>query len=355
MRILLTGSTGFLGSHLLRELVPHHDVLALYRSRLPVAGTPIMGDVTVFDNLGIHDDVGQLDLVIHSAAIIDLSDNNRAKSRQLWKTNVEGSRNVVSFCHTHRVPRLFYVSTAFTKGRNAYELSKAKVESEIELLAPVIAGDVPGFAATVFKPSIIVGNSGTHETLGAAGFYDVVRVLSGVHRRAEVLRRKLEGTLHLPSLDIPTVRLPGDPQHLLNLVPVDWVARVIARQVCQPAGPPGSVTTLYLTHPSPPSLAELTAWISETIYLDFRIQPLGTFTPSLPERLVTRMMRPFLPYLTLDEPFPCSFIGPDAPPVITKAFIQRSIESDLLGLAGSDVSDASSSERDATEAPHGVV
>lgn len=339
MRVLLTGSTGFLGSHLLRELTQHHDVLSLYRTRLPQAGTPVKGDVTEFTNLGIarEVDLSRIDLVIHSAAIIDLSDNNQAKKQQLWETNVEGSRNVLVFCHEHRIPRLFYVSTAYTKGRNTYERSKAKVEAEIAMLTPVIAGDVPGFTATVFKPSIIVGNSGTHETLGAAGFYDVVRVLSGVHRRAEVLRRKLEGTLHLPSLDIPTVRLPGDPQHLLNLVPVDWVAHIIARQVdvdsqSSPSRGPDGVTTLYLTHQGPPSLAELTSWISETIYLDFRIQPASTFTPSLPERLVTRMMRPFLPYLQMDAPFPCGFTGADAPPVITKEFIQRSIEVDLLGM-----------------------
>lgn len=344
MRILLTGSTGFLGTHLLRELVPKHQVLALYRSRLPIAGTPVKGDVTVFSNLGIGEDVGQLDLVLHSAAIIDLSDNNQAKKRQLWETNVEGSRNVLSFCHDHRVPRLFYVSTAYTQGRNTYERSKAKVESELALLAPVLAAEHPGFTVTVFKPSIIVGNSGTHETLGAAGFYDVVRVLAGVHRRAEVLRRKFQGTLHLPSLDIPTVRLPGDPHHLLNLVPVDWVARTIARQAdrVDPVGP-GEVTTLYLTHPSPPSLAQLTSWISETIYLDFTIRPAGTFTPSLPERLVTRMMRPFVPYLVRAEPFTPSFTGTDAPPLITKAFIQRSIEADLLGLPGSQSSEASAS------------
>ena len=117
MRILVTGATGFLGSHLCRELVRRdYQVTALRResSNLQHLGELDLefrtADLTDTGSLG-HAVAGQ-DAVIHAAAEIRYAADQGLQQR----TNVDGTRALAGACREHRVGRLVHVSSVAAIG-----------------------------------------------------------------------------------------------------------------------------------------------------------------------------------------------------------------------------------------------
>lgn len=110
MKALVTGANGFLGSHLVRQLVEKgYEVTAMTRRRedaIKSAGvTPVLGDIRDFDV--VRKACEDQDVVFHTAAISGIWGS--------WKlfhgTNTIGTRNVVEGCIEMRVPRLVYTSS----------------------------------------------------------------------------------------------------------------------------------------------------------------------------------------------------------------------------------------------------
>lgn len=113
MRILVTGATGFVGSHLTRRLAAEgHAVRILRRdrSRLEALGDcpfeEMIGDIT--DATAVDRAVAGCDVVIHSAALIQYWVRRDAEQSAI---NVEGTRHVVHAALQHRVQRLIHVSS----------------------------------------------------------------------------------------------------------------------------------------------------------------------------------------------------------------------------------------------------
>ena len=110
MKALVTGANGFLGSHIVNQLVERgYEVTAMTRRRedaLSVAGlNHVHGDVRSFDN--VLEACRGKDVVFHTAAISGIWGP--------WKlfhgTNTIGTRNVVEACRQTRVPKLVYTSS----------------------------------------------------------------------------------------------------------------------------------------------------------------------------------------------------------------------------------------------------
>src|SRR5262245_17569021 len=140
--VLLTGGTGFVGSHLTHRLLQEgHCVTALARgsrtesardritralSRIAGNGRPdvdidrlhvLEGDITAA-NLGMHANVaqsvaGKMDELWHCAASLSFTEEAR---EEIFRMNVDGTRNVLDFVERSPARRLHHVSTAYVAG-----------------------------------------------------------------------------------------------------------------------------------------------------------------------------------------------------------------------------------------------
>lgn len=303
MNILVTGASGFLGSALVERLLKRGDTVYALSRHPPEAEenlVPLVGDITQ-PNLGLKEVPEDIGAIHHLAAIHQLGED---KGGSIWKTNVEGTKNLLEFCVSHEIPHLYFTSTAYTQGRNAYERSKAFCEQMVgESIIPRV---------TIFKPSIIMG---TKAHFYPGHFSQFILALIKFHHKADPLRRKIQGTLRLPVFE-PVHRVRGNPDGELNLVQIDRVANAMAG--IEERG------TFWLTNPRPPKLKQLAEWISEIAMVRLIIEP-KPFKPSVAEMTFHKMTEAFDPYLEGDD-FPSDL---EKCPRVTKSFIQETIKRTL--------------------------
>jgi nucleoside-diphosphate-sugar epimerase len=181
----------------------------------------IPGDITK-GNLGISDEDLQIIRdettdVFHLAAIYDLA----VVKDLAYRVNLDGTKNVNEFARSlPHLRRYNYISTCYVAGkrtgriletelehdagfRNYYEETKYLAEVEVEKLK----SELP---VTIIRPSVVVGDSETGETVKYDGIYYLIHYL----RKAPELLRFVN---------------VGNEDVRLNLVPVDFVVEGIAK------------------------------------------------------------------------------------------------------------------------------
>jgi nucleoside-diphosphate-sugar epimerase len=278
MNILVTGASGFLGSALVARLLQKgHKIYAL--SRHPPAPAeyliPLQGDILLPD-LGLENVPEDIDTVIHSAALLSFKPSDKDR---LYETNCRGTENVIQWMKKHGIARFYHVSTAYIFGQNHYEISKKMAEE-------VVNGH-PEIRSTIFRPAIVIGDSRVEGLPPVNGFYLGIRA-------CEKAKCWVEKSAKLPPLKVK-VRIAGNPQGKLNMIPVDIVAQNIVRLVDQDAAGIYPGLSYYLTHPAPPTLEELEKPISLATGAD--VEFLERFTPNVGDRLVSRLITELSPYL----------------------------------------------------------
>jgi thioester reductase-like protein len=258
--IFVTGATGFLGVQLVRELLDRHPeatLALLIRDRTDQSGqqradafipAADRSRVQVFSGDVAHPNCGlesgayerllaETTRVIHSAATVRF-DHSLDEARRI---NVEGTRHILDFASAARGLRSFaYVGTAYVAGersdlvrenelaigqnyRNTYEQTKAEAEA-------LVRSRLDSMPGVILRPSIIVGDSRTGVTSSFKMMYWPLKIYA----------RRLWRTV------------PGYPDAVLDIVPVDFVADAVARLLFDKAalgstvhlcaGPRGSAT-----------------------------------------------------------------------------------------------------------------
>ncbi len=175
-RILITGASGLLGSAIAHQLVEEGDVVfALCRPNSDLSLlesvksnlTILEGDI--LDVYSIEETLNHgIDYVIHAAAIVSFAPKDR---NQMFKTNVEGTANLVNVCLNKKIKKLCFISSIAAIGRpnngdtivdenQKWEDSplnsnyaKSKFQAELE----VWRGQAEGLDVVVVNPSIILG------------------------------------------------------------------------------------------------------------------------------------------------------------------------------------------------------
>ena len=165
--ILVTGATGMLGAHfLLRLSFQKKKVRAFYRTE--EKRTEIIAffnyhkkekDLSNIEWLkGSYDQIDLLDQalekvdrVIHCAALISFDPKFKS---QLYKTNVEGTRNLVNALIEKKINLIFISSiAAANEGASSY-YGYTKYLSELE----IYRGVQEGIKATIVRPGVILGD-----------------------------------------------------------------------------------------------------------------------------------------------------------------------------------------------------
>jgi len=134
MKALVTGGTGFVGSHLVDELLENgYEVRVLTRKDYYEKGMEVVkGDIT---SKKLDEFLRGIDIVFHIAAL----SSEWEKKKNFMEVNVEGTRNVANACIKNGI-KIVYMSTAGVYGfrdfkhpikedekislHNAYSLSK---------------------------------------------------------------------------------------------------------------------------------------------------------------------------------------------------------------------------------------
>jgi nucleoside-diphosphate-sugar epimerase len=172
-RILVTGGTGLLGTHLILHL---HSLglrpRALYRSHIPDVVKDkaewVKGDV--LDVTELEDALHGIHQVYHVAGYVSFNPKHKAS---MHKINIEGTANVVNACLDAKVDKLVHVSSVAALGRirvdgpinenmnwteetSNSEYGRTKFLAEME----VWRGISEGLNAAMVNPVIIIGEHG---------------------------------------------------------------------------------------------------------------------------------------------------------------------------------------------------
>jgi dihydroflavonol-4-reductase len=114
-KVLITGATGFIGSHLALFLKQAgYHIRALTRqevtSRLFEVNC-IQGDLS--DTQALRKAIRKCDYVIHCAAHVSYNEKDKDL---IWKTNLEGTKNLISIARKADLKNFVFLSSAITRG-----------------------------------------------------------------------------------------------------------------------------------------------------------------------------------------------------------------------------------------------
>jgi nucleoside-diphosphate-sugar epimerase len=261
---LLTGATGFLGSHVAAELIkkgyslwvvgrPNRNLTAKERveqiqdwlgveprnpAQLRVVegflDRPFLG----LDPAGWEEILDSIDEIIHCASSTSFAERKRA---EVEAANIQGLQNVLQLAEKSRCYHFHYMSTAYVAGKeggfcreelletgqftNVYEETKYRGE---RMVADLCARE--GIRWNIYRPSIVYGDSRSGKSLTFKALYYPVRTVlffknlfqndileHGGHRAKEMgVRIEADGKIHLP------IRLEVNEKGGINLIPINF-------------------------------------------------------------------------------------------------------------------------------------
>jgi len=208
-RVLVTGATGFIGSHTCRALtVAGYEVVGLVRKPPPEADaipgvSYITGDLKDASTLS-PEMIAGCHGVVHLAGIIV---EVHGKGQTFEAIHVDGTRNLVAMARSvEDLGRFVYVSAqgASPEARSEYARTKARAEQ--------IVRD-SGLPYTIFRPSLVLGPGGDFVT------------------RIEALIRRPP----LSPVPLPFIPVPGSGAGKFQPVFVEDLTTCIVRSLAEPA------------------------------------------------------------------------------------------------------------------------
>ncbi len=287
MRVLLTGITGNLGYEVYRDLTGRGiEVIPCVRKGKSdfLSAHNIKTDQQFVCDL-VEDDIinfpYEVDCIVHCAGDVQFKNATKNNERMMVR--------VVELAKKISVP-IYFASTAYlykpsptAKFNNNYELDKFNAEQVL------VASGVP---YTIFRPSILVGNSTNGEIINFNGYYSIIKAFLAATQKSREYNR---------SFRFP--KMTGKS----NLIPVDQAAKcmgdiIVSKQLGK---------TLYVVNPKPPKCD----WVFDETLKFFGIrqnvlEPEISFDEfakldlTVEEQIFMKYATHFLPYWSLEYSFP---------------------------------------------------
>jgi len=181
--IAITGATGLLGKHIIERFQQEQkELIALYRgdkdNRLPSGVIKRQADI--LDQVSLREAFEGADTVIHSAAAVSFNPRWR---KNLFESNVTGTKNVVDTCLQLGIKNLIHISSIAALGRSSKEeiteeskwnteyvtdYAQSKYLAELE----IYRGGEEGINVSMVNPSVIL--SASQSDRSSARLFDYV-------------------------------------------------------------------------------------------------------------------------------------------------------------------------------------
>ncbi|MEX0679048.1 MAG: SDR family oxidoreductase [Pirellulales bacterium] len=281
--LLLTGATGLVGRHLLRDLLAADvPVAAMVRpGKGPATLEGIMGHweqqagrslprpIVIEGDLGLGQVVpdqaqrrwlgAHCERILSCAASMTFREDKRGEP---FRTNVDGTRNLLELCRATGIRRFHQVSTAYICGLRQGRILESEIDvgqqlgnvyEQSKLQAEKIVRDADFLIErTVYRPASVVGDSTSGYVTSFHGFYLPLQLAHAMAGRVPV------GEMN--ERFFAKLGLKGDEGK--NLVPVDWLSQAIVYLVTHPEH---HGRTYHLASPDPVPVVEVQKVIRDAI------------------------------------------------------------------------------------------
>lgn len=254
-----------------------------------------------------------IEKIVHLAGLLKFDEE---LSSEIWSVNYSGTQNVIDLAKKLNIREIHHASTAYALGkpRNPYESSKLAAENLIKN---------SGKCFSIYRISIVVGNSNTGEISAFDGIYGFISVLYRAYNRY-----KFNGNMR--------IYIDCSFQSTMNIIPIDSVVYAFVKLFeKQSLG-----KTFYITHPKPPKVIWVIKQAFEFLKIDgIKYNDYTQSQPSQSDRLlkilqkgVNKQLSRYRPYATEEKQFSLETTI-DAlkeeykePPLITSEILQRLLQ-----------------------------
>lgn len=149
MKALVTGAAGFIGRHLVRELIKEeHEVVAFDKQQGNVGTEFVQGDIVSFNFDEILDDV---DVVFNLAGLLGTTELFH-RIIEAEKVNVLGTLNLLESMRRNDVEKIVFTSKPNMWKYNVYTITKENCERYLEMYR-----EIYGFKPVITRPFNVYG------------------------------------------------------------------------------------------------------------------------------------------------------------------------------------------------------